>query len=273
MPTTQQQQQQPLQPPQPRPRPTPPPLTASAHQHDTKKHLLLASSGSVATIKLPSIVTALAPHRNLSIRIVLTGSAAAFLAGQSAEQPDLAAVAALPNVDGVYLDADEWREPWVRGNSILHIELRRWADILVVAPLSANTMAKMVGGVCDGLLLSTVRAWDTMGVLDPVRLPDVEGVEGAVGGGGEEGGAAVVRTRKKRIVVAPAMNTAMWEHPVTAKQVRVLEEEWGVANGGWVEVLRPIEKTIACGDTGSGGMKEWKEIVGVIEERMGLTRA
>ncbi|KKY14531.1 putative phosphopantothenoylcysteine decarboxylase [Diplodia seriata] len=255
----------------PRRRAAPPHLTSSHHLADNKKHLLLAASGSVATIKIPSIIAALSRHHpRLSIRVVLTASACAFLAGQSPEQPELASIAALPNVDGVYLDEDEWREPWVRGNSILHIELRRWADLMVVAPLSANTMAKMVGGFSDNLLLSVIRAWDTTGVLDPVRLPDVEGVEGEVGGGGEGGDAAVVKTTKKRIIVAPAMNTAMWEHPITGKQIRVLEEEWGVANGGWVEVLRPIEKTIACGDTGSGGMKEWKEIVGVIEERMGL---
>ncbi|KAB2574863.1 Flavoprotein [Lasiodiplodia theobromae] len=232
--------------------------------NDSKKHLLLAASGSVATIKIPAIITALARHPHLSIRVVLTASAAAFLAGQSPEQPTLASVASLPNVDAVYLDEDEWREPWVRGNSILHIELRRWADLLVVAPLSANTMAKMVGGICDNLLLSTIRAWDTNGALDPVRLPAADGAGDAD---------KVPGARKKRIIVAPAMNTAMWEHPVTSKQIRVLEEEWGIANGGWVEVLRPIEKTIACGDTGSGGMKEWKEIVGVIEERMELSSA
>ncbi|KAH7030495.1 flavoprotein [Macrophomina phaseolina] len=238
----------------------PPPLTAAAHAHDNKQHLLLCASGSVATIKIPNIIAALAAHPRLSIRVVLTPSASRFLAGQSAEQPSLASIAALPNVDGVYLDEDEWREPWVRGNAILHIELRRWADLMVVAPLSANTLAKMVGGLCDGLLLSVVRAWDTTGELDPVTVD------------GDQSAALMRRGKKKKIVVAPAMNTAMWVHPVTAKQIRVLEEDWSVGNGGWVEVLRPIEKTIACGDTGTGGMREWKDIVKVIEERLGLTK-
>jgi phosphopantothenoylcysteine decarboxylase len=62
----------------------------------------------------------------------------------------------------------------------------------------------------------------------------------------------------------------MWEHPVTRKHLAVLEGEWGVANGGWIEVLRPVEKTLACGDTGSGAMREWKQIVDVIEQRLGL---
>lgn len=42
----------------------------------------------------------------------------------------------------------------------MHIELRRWADALVIAPLSANTLAKAAGGACDNLLTCVVRAWD-----------------------------------------------------------------------------------------------------------------
>lgn len=43
---------------------------------------------------------------------------------------------------------------------MLHIELRRWADALVIAPLSANSLAKLAGGLCDNLLTCIVRAWD-----------------------------------------------------------------------------------------------------------------
>ncbi|KAL2005344.1 hypothetical protein VTN00DRAFT_2555 [Thermoascus crustaceus] len=208
-----------------------------------KKHLLLASSGSVATIKLPNIITALSTHyppSSLSIRIILTQSARHFLAGQSAEQPPVSSLLSNPNVEAIYSDESEWVQPWTRGADILHIELRRWADILVIAPLSANTLAKMVYGMADNLLTSVVRAWDTTGEID-----------------GE----------KKKILVAPAMNTAMWVHPATGKQMRVLREEWG----GWIEVLPPQErKSLACGDTGSGAMMEWTEIVRVIEERLGL---
>lgn len=93
------------------------------------------------------------------------------------------------------------------------------------------------------------------------------GYHGA-GGGSNEG-------RRKRILVAPAMNTAMWRHPITKRQVRVLEEEWGIKEGdeqgeGWFEVLRPMEKELACGDVGDGAMKDWKEIVKVIEARLEL---
>ncbi|CZT24642.1 related to SIS2 protein (cycle-specific gene control) [Ramularia collo-cygni] len=106
-------------------------LKASDHTNDGKRHLLLAATGSVATIKIPNIVQALARYSNLSIRIILTESATNFLAGQAEEQPSLATIRKMPNVDGIYRDADEWRRPWTRGASILHIELRRWADLMI----------------------------------------------------------------------------------------------------------------------------------------------
>jgi phosphopantothenoylcysteine decarboxylase len=43
---------------------------------------------------------------------------------------------------------------------VLHIELRKWADALVIAPLSANTLAKIVSGICDNLLTLICRCWD-----------------------------------------------------------------------------------------------------------------
>ncbi|KAI1288530.1 putative flavoprotein [Xylaria venustula] len=295
-------------------------LTASLN--DGKAHLLLACSGSVATIKLPNIIHALSkyPSDQLSIRVVLTPSASQFLAGQSKEQPTISGLSHLPNVDayvnplfilirgifhssGWYLDADEWKVPWVRGGGILHIELRRWADILVIAPLSANTLAKITGGFADSLLTSVVRAWDPWGELDAPS-----NTNGAAQGSatvipmtpeGTEGVSSNRRLKKRRIIVAPAMNTAMWRHPITAKQLRVLEEEWGVRGttvpqaeirnndtpaspsqepdqpnvdegDGWFEVLRPQRKVLACGDAGDGAMIEWTHIVTAIEERLGL---
>lgn len=65
----------------------------------------------------------------------------------------------------------------------------------------------MVNGLSDGLLWNLVRAWDTTGLIDGVV---------------REG-----RKRKKMIFVAPAMNTAMWRHPITGRQIRALEEDWG----------------------------------------------
>ena len=197
--------------------------------NDGKRHLLLAASGSVATIKLPLILSSLTNHPNLSIRLIVTKAASHFLAGQSVEQPPLSSLTSLPNVDAIYIDDDEWIEPWTRRSRILHIELRRWAHLLVIAPMSADLLAKVTGGLCDDLLTSVVRAWDV----------------------------------KRRIVAAPAMNQLMWEHPVTAKQVAVLVDEWE-----WFEVLMPQVKVLACGDVGQGGMCDWSEIVAVIENRL-----
>jgi phosphopantothenoylcysteine decarboxylase len=266
---------------------TPPPFSSAAFAHDGKHHLLLAASGSVATIKLPNILTSLSTHPNLSIRLILTSSATNFLKGQAVEQPALDSLHRIKNVDGIFLDEEEWVTPWKRGNEILHIELRRWAHVLVIAPLSANTLAKIVGGFSDNLLTSVVRAWDTTGTIDPFPAA----ADAAVTSGNGEVSAS--KGRKKRIIVAPAMNTAMWRHPITKSQIRVLDEDWGVCKSkgkgeghvsiagdgdcedesereGWFEVLRPMEKELACGDVGTGAMKDWREIVGVIEERLGL---
>jgi phosphopantothenoylcysteine decarboxylase len=228
---------------------TSPAADVAATLNDGKIHLLLAATGSVATIKLPLIIAAFTDHPNVSIRVILTKPAAQFLCGQSQEQPSVKSLASLPNVEAVLHDEDEWAEPWTRGAEILHITLRRWAHLLVIAPLSANSLAKVVHGMSDNLLTSVVRAWDTTGLIDG---------------------------RKKRILVAPAMNTAMWMHPITAQQIRVLEDDWGVkdvdgAEHGWFEVLRPIEKSLACGDVGSGGMMEWREIVKIVKQRLNLS--
>lgn len=218
-------------------RPPAPAAAVAAAIDDDKTHLLLAATGSVATIKLPLIISAFEKHPNLSIRVILTKSAAKFLAGQSPEQPTVDSLASLPNVDSIHQDEDEWVVPWTREASILHIELRRWAHLLTIVPMSANVLAKMTGGLCDDLLTTVIRAWDT--------------------GSSSSNGPT--------IFVAPAMNSIMWTHPLTAKQIAILEEEWW-----WVEVLPPQSKTLACGDTGQGGMCDWKKIVAAIETRLGL---
>lgn len=273
------------------------------HLNDNKVHILLAASGSVATIKIPVVIRELAelnPNTPpISIRLIITKPAARFLTGQTDEQPNYEDLASFPCVDGVYTDDVEWSVPWARGNKILHIELRRWADIMVVAPLSANTLAKVVGGMSDNLLLSTMRAWDVFGNFDArhaiefkkktlffgnrspdfEKLLDVDGLaipaeKKAKSGdlAGQMDGLAIGESSdtkkkakaygRKRILVAPSMNPAMWEHPVTKKHIDVLEGEWGVGvENGWIEVLRPINKTVACGDSGTGAMMEANDIV------------
>ncbi|KKY20936.1 putative phosphopantothenoylcysteine decarboxylase [Phaeomoniella chlamydospora] len=218
------------------------PFVASEHANDGKLHILLAATGSVATIKLPLIVRGLIQNNRdaVSVRIVITPSARQFLMGQSEEQPLLTEI---PDVDGIYNDADEWVKPWVRGDAILHIELRRWADVMVVVPMSANSLAKMVNGISDGLVLSVLRAWDTEGQIDgPIKLSN-----------GSQ--------KRKTVFVAAAMNTAMWRHPVTRKQMATLKE-W--QEDGWLKILQPQQKYLACGDVGDGAMMDSREIVAEI---------
>lgn len=150
------------------------------------KKILIGATGSVATIKLRPLVEALAPE--FELKVVLTRSAEYFL--------DEGLEAFLKS-SGIALlrDQDEW--PARTGGAyqpgkepILHIELRRWADCYLIAPLDANTLAKLSHGLCDNLLTSVARAWDY----------------------------------NKALVVCPAMNTQMWENPPTVEQVAVLEK-------------------------------------------------
>ncbi|CAG8043211.1 unnamed protein product [Penicillium olsonii] len=222
------------------------PFAAQRFREDGKVHILVAVSGSVATIKLPNITAALCQNERVSVRIIVTEASENFLMNQSSEQPILDSLLQIEGVDGIHRDRDEWSPPWTRGGPVLHIELRKWAHLLLVAPMSANTMAKMVNGIADNLLLSTIRAWDTTGLVDKE-----------------------FKNLTPRIFVAPSMNTAMMIHPVTEKQLKVLRDEWGWSESnpqGWVTVLPPIEKNLACGDVGSGGMMEWKDIVRVIQD-------
>ncbi|KKO97987.1 phosphopantothenoylcysteine decarboxylase [Trichoderma harzianum] len=189
---------------------------------DGKVHLLLAASGSVATIKIPNIIRGLSRHPNLSIRLVLTSSAAEFLQGQAEEQPSLADIRNYPNVDAIYTDESDTTP--------------------VIAPLSANTLAKMVHGISDSLLSSTILAWDTDGFVDG---------------------------KKKKILVATAMNTAMFRNPITQRNLKLLNELMGGADG-WVEELQTISKGLACGDVGQGAMATVETIVVAIEDKLGL---
>lgn len=90
--------------------------------------------------------------------MVLTGPAEHFWARSQAYAPEAwvafqARSAEIP----VLRDTDEWAA-WDRlGDAVVHIELREWADALVVAPLSANTLAKLAQGLCDNLLVGAAR--------------------------------------------------------------------------------------------------------------------
>lgn len=100
----------------------------------------------------------------------------------------------------------------------------------------------MVHGLTDSLLSSTILAWDTDGFVDG---------------------------KKKKILVATAMNTAMFRNPITQRNLKLLNDLMGGPDG-WVEELQPISKGLACGDVGQGAMATWETIVAAIEEKLGL---
>ena len=127
-------------------------------------------------------------------------------------------------------DEDEWRSRGKEEKDPLHVELAEWADMMLVAPLSANTLAKVANGMCDNLVTCVARAWDFKGAPDNLEKP---------------------------LVVAPAMNTCMWEHPITEKQLKALDDL-----GVWV--VPPQSKTLACGDVGMGAMASTDVLCDVI---------
>ncbi|KAG2470456.1 COAC decarboxylase, partial [Polypterus senegalus] len=113
-------------------------------------HVLLGVTGSVAALKVPELVGRLLELPGVEVKVVTTDHAKHFFS------PD-----ALPVV--VLSDSDEWEVRsfagpcmlmWrQRSDPVLHIELRRWADLLLIAPLDANTLGKLASGICDNLLV------------------------------------------------------------------------------------------------------------------------
>ena len=109
------------------------------------RRVLVGISGSIAAVKLPLLVSALA-KRGAEVRCVLTPSAAQLVSP--------VALASLSR-ERCYLDADQWSHTAPRP---LHVELAEWAELVVLAPLSATSLARWVHGLADTLLASTLLA-------------------------------------------------------------------------------------------------------------------
>eukprot|EP00594_Rhizosolenia_setigera_P009727 CAMPEP_0178974034 /NCGR_PEP_ID=MMETSP0789-20121207/22172_1 /TAXON_ID=3005 /ORGANISM="Rhizosolenia setigera, Strain CCMP 1694" /LENGTH=237 /DNA_ID=CAMNT_0020662203 /DNA_START=43 /DNA_END=756 /DNA_ORIENTATION=+ len=222
-----------------------------------RSRVLLGASGSVAVVKVPEIAVKL--HRDLEadVRIVLTHGAQYFWGEKTKEydeyhwielQKRMAPLSEESETDRrilVYDAQDEWKQ-WKRlGDPVLHIDLRNWADVCLLAPLSAHTLAKIANGLCDDPLSSCLRAWDYGHVLS--RPP-------------------------KPLIIAPAMNTAMWLHPLTQKQIETIQSFWCTSNNIIIEnldcgvnVVEPQTKTLACGEIGHGALACVDDIVHSVE--------
>ena len=191
--------------------------------------VLLGVTGSIAAKLTPKMVKAFQNDGN-EVNVVLSDSAKHFVDSDLYECP-------------TWRDQDEFPIKYEHVNDdgsmmIPHIYLKDWADVLVVAPLTANTLAKIAYGMSDNLLTSTIRAWKA----------------------------------EKPIVVAPAMNTDMWNHPVTYRNIEEISHMYtyymygeysdSLQNQKRLFVLvEPIFKKLVCGAVGVGAMANISDIV------------
>jgi len=141
------------------------------------------------------------------------------------------------------------------GDPILHIELRRWADLVLIAPCSANTLARLAGGICDDLSTSLLRALPPVLLPPPhtTSLPAIEALEKPgisptvaevpsqrepvqeiekivasatddnVSGEANEPPPTLGGTKGVQVWVFPAMNTFMYQHPLTERHLGVVQ--------------------------------------------------
>jgi phosphopantothenoylcysteine decarboxylase len=212
-------------------------------------NVLLGATGSVAAVRIPALFDALTAAGHV-VKVVATNAATYFF-----DATEIRANGSL------ILDEDEWPgradgEHYARGDSVMHIELRKWADIFAIAPLDANTLAKLAVGLCDNCLTCVWRAWDTA----------------------------------RPVVLAPAMNTLMWQNAFTRRHLRSLAADAGAGHipahlsddaliqqindrSPTLRVVGPITKALACGDTGVGAMAEVADVVAAVQTMLARAQA
>ena len=175
------------------------------------KHIVLGLSGGIAAFKSAELCRALV-KAGCTVQVVMTEAAEQFMTAVT-----LQALSGRP----VYTSQWDARE----ANNMAHINLSRDADVIVVAPASADFMAKLLHGRADDLLSLMCLARP----LDKVPL-----------------------------IVAPAMNREMWANPATQRNVAQLKIDG-------VHVLDVGQGDQACGETGDGRMLEAEEILEDLE--------
>ncbi len=178
----------------------------------TGKNILLIISGGIAAYKSLDLIRRL-KERGAGVRCVLTAGGAQFVTPLS--------VAALSE-EAVFQDLFSLKDESEMG----HIRLSREADLLVVAPASADLMAKMAAGLANDLASTVLLATD------------------------------------KPVLLAPAMNTVMWDHPATRRNFQTLLDDG-------LHAVGPGQGDLACGEVGAGRMSEPLEIVAAVENIIG----
>ena len=169
-------------------------------------NVVLGVTGSIAAYKACELVRLLV-KRGDDVHVVMTDHARAFVTPLTFQT-----LSRNPVECDLFADPQGWKPG--------HVSLAAAADLVVVAPATANILAKMAHGIADDLLSSTLLA------------------------------------TKAPVVVAPAMNTGMWENPATQANVAAL-----AARG--VRVVQPGTGDLACGTEGAGRMAEPTDILSV----------
>lgn len=174
-----------------------------------KKHILLGVTGGIAAYKSAELVRQL-QRAGAQVRVVMTESATTFVTPLTFQALSGHPVAIKD--DGQFDAA-----------GMDHIAYARWADMILIAPATANFLAKITQGLADDLLTSTCLA------------------------------------HEKMLVLAPAMNRAMWNNPATQQNVCLL-------NSRGIELLGPATGDQACGEVGEGRMLEPTNIVAACDK-------
>ena len=172
----------------------------------TGKKIVVGVTGGIAAYKACDLVSRL-KKRGAQVRVVLTEHACQFVQPLTFETL---------SGNPAYTDSFD------RKYEIGHVALAKWADLLLIAPATANCMAKMACGIADDLLSTTCLA---------VRCP---------------------------VLVAPAMNSAMWRNPATQANLELLRSRG-------VRFVGPEAGHLACGDDDVGRMSEPEQIVEAVE--------
>ncbi len=171
-----------------------------------KKNILVGVCAGISSYKTCELIRLLIKD-SFSVKVLMTESATKFVT-------PLVFQALSANM--VYLDMFA---P-AKEENIKHIELTEWADICVIAPLTANTLSKIANGICDNLLTTVICA-----------MPP-----------------------EKKIIFAPAMNTNMWQNPIIQENADKLKKLKKYI------FLNPQSGLLACGDYGEGRMSSPEEI-------------
>lgn len=172
------------------------------------KNILLGITGGIAAYKSASFARLLIKN-GYDVRVIMTASAQAFITPLT-----LQALTGNP----VHIDLlDESAELGMG-----HIELAKWADLLIIAPATANTIAKLAMGIADDLLTTVCLA---------TAAP---------------------------ILVAPAMNQQMWQHPSVKLNLQTLTDYD-------YEIIQPASGEQACGDIGEGRLPEPEQLLEYVQ--------